>query len=196
VISQIDDLIALLSRLPGIGPRSARRMALAMLQRRTDLMEPLAATMARVAREVQACETCGNLDVGPQCRICRDLARDRSLICVVEQVADVWALERARTYKGLYHVLGGRLSALDGVGPDMLNATALRTRLATQSVSEVILALSATVEGQSTAHFIQDMLAPSGVRITKLAQGLPVGGAVEYLDEGTLATALRGRKEA
>lgn len=196
MISQIDDLIALLSRLPGIGPRSARRMALAMLQRRADLMEPLAATMGRVAREVQACEDCGNLDVGPKCRICRDLARDRSLICVVEQVADVWALERARTYKGLYHVLGGRLSALDGVGPDMLNASALRTRLAGQSINEVILALSATVEGQSTAHFIQDMLVTSGIRITKLAQGLPVGGAVEYLDEGTLATALRGRKEA
>lgn len=196
MISQIDDLIALLSRLPGVGPRSARRMALHLLQRRADLMDPLAATLGRVSRDVQICEECGNLDVASTCRICRDLGRDGSLVCVVEQVADVWALERARTYKGLYHVLGGRLSALDGIGPDLLNTASLRTRLTNGQVQEVILALSATVEGQSTAHFIQDMLAPMGIRITKLAQGLPVGGAVEYLDEGTLASALRGRKEA
>lgn len=196
MISQIDDLILLLGRLPGVGPRSARRMALAMLQRRHDLMEPLAATMGRVAREVQACETCGNLDVGPTCRICRDLSRDQGQICVVEQVADVWALERARTYKGAYHVLGGRLSALDGVGPDLLNTASLNRRLQNGQISELILALSATVEGQSTAHFIQDLVQGSGVKVTKLAQGLPVGGAIEYLDEGTLATALRGRKDA
>ena len=182
--------------MPGVGPRSARRMALSLLQRRSDLMDPLAATMARVAREIQACEECGNLDTAPSCRICCDLARDRHIICVVEQVADVWALERARTFRGLYHVLGGRLSALDGVTPDRLNTQTLHHRLAQGQVSELILALSATVEGQSTAHFVQDMLKGSPVKITKLAQGLPVGGAVEYLDEGTLASALRGRKEA
>ena len=196
MISQIDDLIALLSRLPGVGPRSARRMALSLLQRRTSLMEPLAATLTRVAQEVQVCVSCGNLDTASTCRLCRDKTRDRSLICVVEQVADVWALERARTFKGLYHILGGRLSALDGVTPDLLNTHSLKQRLAAEPVTEVILALSATVEGQSTAHFIQDMLTSSGVKITKLAQGLPVGGAVEYLDEGTLTSALRGRKEA
>ena len=196
MISQIDDLIALLGRLPGVGPRSARRMALALLQRRHDVMEPLAATMARVAREVQSCETCGNLDVGPTCRICRDLSRDQSQICVVEQVADVWALERARLFKGVYHVLGGRLSALDGVGPDLLNTSSLNRRLSSGKVTEIILALSATVEGQSTSHFIQDLVQSSGIQVTKLAQGLPVGGAIEYLDEGTLATALRGRKDA
>ena len=170
-------------------------MALALLQRRADLMEPLTTTLARVACEIQTCTDCGNLDLGPQCRICQDADRDGSLICVVEQVADLWALERARTYRGLYHVLGGRLCALDSIGPDQLSAAALRTRLSRQPVAEVILALSATIEGQSTAHFIQDLLAPSGVRITKLAQGLPVGAAVEYLDECTLATALRGRRQ-
>lgn len=196
MISQIDDLITLLARLPGVGPRSARRMALTLMQRRADLMEPLAATLGRVAREVEACSICGNLDTGPTCRLCLDARRDQSLLCVVEQVADVWALERARTFKGLYHVLGGRLSALDGITPDLLNTLTLKRRLAQGQISEVILALSATVEGQSTAHFVQDLLAGTEVKITKLAQGLPVGGAVEYLDEGTLASALRGRKEA
>ncbi len=195
MISQIDELISLLARLPGIGPRSARRMALNLLQRKTDLMTPLARTLARVADEVQPCGECGNLDAAPLCRICRDLGRDRSLVCVVEQVADVWALERARTYKGLYHVLGGRLSALDGITPEGLRTAPLQRRIAGGEVVEVILALSATVEGQSTAHFVQDLLARSHVTVTKLAQGLPVGGAVEYLDEGTLATALRGRSK-
>ncbi len=195
MISQIDELIGLLARLPGIGPRSARRMALNLLQRKTDLMTPLARTLARVAAEVQPCGECGNLDAAPLCRICRDLGRDRSRVCVVEQVADVWALERARTYKGLYHVLGGRLSALDGISPEGLRTAPLQRRIAGGDVVEVILALSATVEGQSTAHFVQDLLARSDVTVTKLAQGLPVGGAVEYLDEGTLATALRGRRE-
>ena len=196
MISQIDDLIALLGRLPGVGPRSARRMALGLLQRKTDLLDPLSVTLARVARDVEACQTCGNLDVGPTCRICRDGSRDRATLCLVEQVADVWALERARTFKGLYHILGGRLSALDGLTPDMLNISALMRRLSEGGISEVILALSATVEGQSTAYYIQDLIQPLGIKVTKLAQGLPVGGAIEYLDEGTLATALRGRKDA
>ncbi len=196
MISQIDELINLLSRLPGVGPRSARRMALNLLQRKTDLMMPLASTLARVANDVQPCIECGNLDSASVCRVCRDIGRDVGIVCVVEQVADVWALERAQTYKGLYHVLGGRLSALDGVTPDLLSTESLKQRVSRGDLKEVILALSATVEGQSTAHFIQDLLKASGLKITKLAQGLPVGGAVEYLDEGTLASALRGRKEA
>ena len=196
MISQIDDLIALLGRLPGVGPRSARRMALGLLQRKTDLLDPLSVTLARVARDVEACQTCGNLDVGPTCRICRSDSRDRATLCLVEQVADVWALERARTFKGLYHILGGRLSALDGMTPDMLNISALMKRLNNGGVREVILALSATVEGQSTSYYIQDLIQPLGIKVTKLAQGLPVGGAIEYLDEGTLSTALRGRKDA
>ena len=196
MISQIDDLITLLGRLPGVGPRSARRMALGLLQRKTDLLDPLSATLARVARDVQACRICGNLDIGPICRICRDHSRDQETLCLVEQVADVWALERARTFKGVYHILGGRLSALDGMTPDRLTISALMQRLNQGGIREVILALSATVEGQSTAHYIQDLIQPLGLKITKLAQGLPVGGAIEYLDEGTLATALRGRKDA
>ena len=196
MIAQIDDLITLLSQLPGVGPRSARRMALSLLQRPDDLMAPLITTLSRVAQEIQPCRDCGNLDSAPICHICQNPARDHRVICVVEQVADVWALERARAFDGLYHILGGRLSALDGVGPNVLNTTGLKLRLARNQVHEVILALSATVEGQSTAHFVQDMLEDSGVKITKLAQGLPMGGSVEYLDEGTLTSALRGRKDA
>ena len=195
MISQIDELIGLLARLPGIGPRSARRMALNLLQHKTALMLPLASALGRLAQNVRACEECGNLDLTPVCRICADLNRDRKRICVVEQVADIWALERSRTFKGLYHVLGGRLSALDGIKPEDLRIVPLKPRVAGGQIREVILALSATVEGQSTAHFIQDLLASSDVKVTKLAHGLPVGGALEYLDEGTLASALKGRRE-
>jgi len=190
---EIDRLIQLLARLPGLGPRSARRAALALVKKREQLLEPLAAACKEVAERILICRICGNIDTLEPCSICRDPARHAAMLIVVEDVADLWALERAAVAKARYHVLGGTLSALDGVTPDRLNLAGLAARIAEEKVEEVVLALNATVEGQTTAHYITDLLAPTGVKITRLAHGVPAGGELDYLDEGTLATALRAR---
>ena len=190
----IEHLIALLARLPGLGRRSARRAVLRMLTRPQDSMLPLAEALTAAARAVRPCEVCGNLDAQSPCGICQDPRRDRHLVCVVEGVADLWALERANAHQGLYHVLGGTLSPLAGVGPEDLAIQPLLGRLAPEGIEEVILALPATVDGAATAHYVTDRLAPSGVRVTRLAQGVPMGGALDVLDEGTLAAALRARR--
>ncbi|MGB8183373.1 MAG: recombination mediator RecR [Stellaceae bacterium] len=191
---ELDRLIQLLSKLPGLGPRSARRAALFLLKRRESLMEPLAAALTETAAKVKPCSRCGNLDTADPCALCRDPRRDQGLICVVEDVADLWAIERSAAYNGLYHVLGGTLSALDGVGPEDLRIEPLVKRVAESNAREVILALNATVEGQTTAHYVMDRLAATGVHVSRLAHGVPVGGELDYLDEGTLSAALAARK--
>lgn len=191
---ELDRLIQLLSKLPGLGPRSARRAALFLLKRRESLMEPLAAALTETAAKVRPCSRCGNLDTADPCALCRDPRRDQGLICVVEDVADLWAIERSAAYNGLYHVLGGTLSALDGVGPEDLRIEPLVKRVGETKAREVILALNATVEGQTTAHYVMDRLAATGVHVSRLAHGVPVGGELDYLDEGTLSAALAARK--
>lgn len=190
---EIDRLIQLMARLPGFGPRSARRAALHLIKRKDDLLVPLATALGRAAEAVGECSTCGNVDTSDPCTICADPRRERSTIIVVEDVADLWALERASASKALYHVLGGTLSPLDGVGPEDLSITPLVDRAADDEVKEVILAVNATVDGQTTAHYITDRLAGLDVTITRLAHGVPVGGELDYLDEGTLSAALRSR---
>jgi recombination protein RecR len=189
--SEIERLIQLLSKLPGLGPRSARRAALALLKKRDTLLEPLADAMKGAAAAIRDCEICGNLDTVSPCAICADSRRDPHILCVVEDVADLWALERAGVFRGCYHVLGGALSALDGVTPERLNIATLQGRLKDR-VEEVILAMNATVEGQTTAHYLMDTL--SGVKVTRLAHGVPVGGELDYLDEGTLSAAFKARR--
>jgi recombination protein RecR len=191
--TQLDNLIQLLAKLPGLGPRSARRAALFLIKRRESLMEPLALALADAARAVKPCSTCGNLDTVDPCALCRDPRRDAGTICVVEDVADLWAIERAHVFKGRYHVLGGTLSALDGIGPGELRIDTLIARVAEVPVREVILAMNATVEGQTTAHYIIDRLAGTDAQVTRLAHGVPVGGELDYLEEGTLAAALAAR---
>ena len=191
---EIDHLIALLAKLPGMGPRSARRAALKMLQQPEARMLPLAAALTQAAGAVRPCADCGNLDSQDPCAICADPQRDRMIICVVEGVADLWALERAHVHQGLYHVLGGTLSALAGIGPEDLNVTPLLHRINQLAVSEVIVALPATVDGATTAHWLTDRLKPLGVTVTRLGQGVPIGGALDVLDDGTLAAALRARR--
>ena len=191
---EIERLINLLAKLPGLGPRSARRAVLAMIRRRETLLLPLSEAINNVATAVQTCTTCGNIDGCNPCTICGDPRRDFTVICVVEDVSDLWALERTRAFKGFYHVLGGTLSALDGVGPEDLCIPTLIERAAETKVSEVILALSATVDGQTTAHYLADKLADRGVRVSGLAHGIPIGGELDYLDEGTLSAALRARR--
>jgi recombination protein RecR len=191
---EIEKLIGLLAKLPGMGPRSARRAALKMLQQPDARMLPLAAALGDAARAVKPCGQCGNLDSRDPCSICTDRHRDRTLICVVEGVGDLWALERASVHRGLYHVLGGTLSALSGVGPEDLNIAPLLSRITEGGVSEVILALGATVDGATTAHWLTDRLKPLGVSVTRVAQGVPIGGALDVLDDGTLAAALRARR--
>ena len=191
----IDGLIALLARLPGLGPRSARRAVLQLIKKREGLMQPLARALADVAENIKICGQCGNVDVVDPCAICRDPRRDAGLLCVVEDVADLWALDRAGLFRGRYHVLGGTLSALDGVGPDDLSIPALIARAHGPELQEVILALNATVDGQTTAHYITDRLADCGIEVTALAHGLPVGGELDYLDDGTLAAALKARRK-
>jgi recombination protein RecR len=191
---EIDHLISLLSRLPGMGPRSARRAALKMLQQPETRMLPLASALESAARAVRPCSVCGNLDSQDPCSICADPHRDRATICVVETVGDLWALERAMVHRGLYHVLGGTLSALSGVGPEDLNAASLLARVRQGGVTEVILALGATVDGAATAHWLTDQLRPTGVTVTRVGQGVPIGGALDVLDDGTLGAALRGRR--
>jgi len=191
-MSELDTLIQLLARLPGLGPRSARRAALFLIKRREQVMQPLAAALGAAAAAIRPCATCGNLDTSDPCAICRDPERDPMAICAVEDLADLWALERTGAFRGRYHVLGGTLSALDGIGPDELNIARLIARLGPES--ELILALNATVEGQTTAHYIADRAAQTGARISRLAQGVPIGGELDYLDEGTLTAALKARR--
>ena len=192
--SDIERLIQLLAKLPGLGPRSARRAALFLVKRRDGLLRPLAEALTAAADNVHPCSRCGNLDGRDPCAICQDARRDASLICIVEDVADIWALERAGVFAGRYHALGGVLSALDGVGPEDLNIAGLLTRARAPEVSEVILAMNATVDGQTTAHYISDLLAECEVTITRLAHGVPVGGELDYLDDGTLGAALNSRR--
>ena len=191
--AEIERLVQLLARLPGLGPRSARRAALAMLEKREALLDPLAAALADAAAAVRPCPACGNLDAGAPCAICADPRRDRRILCVVEGVSDLWALERAAAFSGRYHVLGGVLSPLDGVGPEDLAIPRLVARAASEEVAEVILALGATVDGQTTAHYLVERLAGCGVAVSRPAQGVPVGGELDYLDDGTLAAALKAR---
>ncbi len=190
---EIERLIQLLARLPGLGPRSARRAALHLVRRRADLMEPLTGALGDALEKIVVCGACGNIDTRDPCTVCADNTRDGSMLIVVENVADLWALERAGAASGRYHVLGGTLSPLDGVGPDDLNIETLVQRAHEPAVTEVVLALNATVDGQTTAHYITDLLREAKVKITRLAHGVPIGGELDYLDEGTLSAALRSR---
>jgi len=190
---EIEHLIQLLARLPGLGPRSARRAALQLIKRREQLMEPLAAALRTAIEKIQLCAVCGNIDTQNPCTVCRDEWRDASVIVVVADVADLWALERSGALNARYHVLGGTLSPLDGVGPQELSLDALVARARAPGVKEVILALNATVDGQTTAHYITDLLRGTKLTVTRLAHGVPVGGELDYLDEGTLAAAIRSR---
>ncbi|WP_158917086.1 recombination mediator RecR [Caulobacter sp. S45] len=193
---EIERLVALLSKLPGLGPRSARRAALALLKRREQLMDPLISALGDASARVRPCSTCGALDTCDPCTVCRAPERDAGLICVVEEVGALWAMERAGAYRGRYHVLGGLLSALDGVGPEALRIGELIARAAGGEVQEVIFALPATVDGQTTAHYLIERLKPSGVSVTSLARGVPVGGELDWLDDGTIAQAFRARRPA
>jgi recombination protein RecR len=193
-VSDLDALIQLLAKLPGLGPRSARRAALHLVKRRESLMQPLAEVMRAAAERIRACTTCGNLDTEDPCALCRDPRRDPHLLCVVEDVADLWAIERTAAFRGRYHVLGGTLSALEGVGPEDLRIDTLIARASGGEVKELILALNATVEGQTTAHYVTDRLVGTGVVVSRLAHGVPVGGELDYLDEGTLSAALAQRR--
>ena len=190
---EIERLIQLLGKVPGLGPRSARRAALHLIKKREQLLSPLADAMQVAREKIITCESCGNIDTVSPCTLCRDMRRDETVLIVVEDVADLWALERANATTGRYHVLGGVLSALDGIGPKDLALDSLVARATAGSVREVILALNATVDGQTTAHYITDLLSPHGIVVTRLAHGVPVGGELDYLDEGTLSAAIRQR---
>ena len=192
--SEIDQLIQLLSKLPGLGARSARRATLYLIQHRESLLMPLGGALAAAAENVKTCDICANLDTINPCNICINQSREKKIICVVEDVSDLWALERAGVFSGAYHVLGGTLSALDGVGPEDLRIETLLSRANDDVVIEVILALNATVDGQTTAHYLSDRLAESNVVVSHLAHGVPVGGELDYLDDGTLAAALKSRR--
>jgi recombination protein RecR len=194
VSADIERLIGLLAKLPGLGPRSARRAVLHLVKRRESLAQPLAKAMAETLDNIKTCSRCGNLDSQDPCALCRNPKRDGSVICVVEDVADLWALERSAAFRGHYHILGGTLSALDGIGPEDLNIPGLLARVNEDGVKEVILATSATVDGQTTAHFLADKLAGTKAEVTELAHGVPIGGELDYLDDGTLSAALRDRR--
>jgi len=191
---EIERLIGLLSKLPGLGPRSARRAALALLKRREQLLLPLAASLAETADKVKSCSVCGAPDTRDPCTLCSDPARDAGLICVVEEAGALWAMERSGAFRGRYHVLGGLLSALDGVGPDAVRLGELVARVGEGGVREVVLALPATVDGQTTAHYIAERLADAEVSVTSLARGVPVGGDLDWLDDGTIIQAMRARR--
>jgi len=191
---EIERVVQLLARLPGLGPRSARKAALALLKKRNELLLPLSEALATAIEKIDECPVCGNLDTVSPCSLCQDPRRDRSLIVVIEEIGDLWALERAGVLNALYHVLGGHLSPLDGIGPDKLNIARLVERAGSGEVKEILLALNATVEGQSTAHYLTEQLEPTGVVVSRLAQGVPVGGELDYLDEGTLAAAIKSRR--
>jgi recombination protein RecR len=190
---EIERLIQLLARLPGLGPRSARRAALFLIKKREQIMGPLASALATALEKIQICSVCGNIDTRSPCTVCTDPRREPSIIVVVADVADLWALERAHAVNARYHVLGGTLSPLDGIGPQDLTIDALIKRAHDPAVTEIILALNATVDGQTTAHYITDLLHDANVKVTRLAHGVPVGGELDYLDEGTLAAAIRQR---
>ena len=190
----IERLIQLLARLPGLGPRSARRAVLQMMKKRESLMQPLARALSQAAESIKTCASCGNLASSDPCGLCLDPRRDQTKVCVVEEVGDLWAMERSGAFKGLYHVLGGTLSAIDGRGPQQLNIDALIRRLERGQVQEVILALSATVDGQTTAHYLVERIGKFGVVLSRLAHGVPVGGELDYLDDGTLTAALKARR--
>ena len=190
---EIERLIQLLARLPGLGPRSARRAALHLIKKREALMAPLTSALQTAMDSIKVCKICGNIDTTDPCTICTDPRRDPAIIVVVADVADLWALERANAINGLYHVLGATLSPLDGIGPDDLSIDALVARAHAAEVKEVVLALNATVDGQTTAHYITDLLQEAGVKVTRMAHGVPVGGELDYLDEGTLSAAMRQR---
>jgi recombination protein RecR len=190
---EIERLVQLLARLPGLGPRSARRAALHLVKRREELMEPLAAAIADAHAKIEICSVCGNVDTRDPCTVCVDERRDPSILVVVENVADLWALERSGAIAGRYHVLGGTLSPLDGIGPEDLNLASLIARVRGSEIKEVVLAVNATVDGQTTAHYITDLLREAKVKMTRLAHGVPVGGELDYLDEGTLMAAIRSR---
>ena len=192
---EIERLVKLLGRLPGLGPRSARKAVLALLKRRNEMLIPLSDALQQAIDKIAECPDCGNLDTVSPCSICQDPRRDSSLIVVVEEVGDLWALERAAIVSCRYHVLGGHLSPLDGIGPDKLNIAKLIERAGTGGVKEVLLALNATVEGQSTAHYVSEQLAGAGLTVSRLAQGVPMGGELDYLDEGTLAAAFKARRK-
>lgn len=191
---EIERLVQLLARLPGMGPRSARRAALHLLKRREGLMQPLTLALTEAQDKVQTCSVCGNFDSTDPCSICADQRRDNSVICVVEDVSGLWALERSGLYHGRYHVLGGLLSALDGIGPEDLNIDQLVARARGGVVQEIILATSATVDGQTTSHYIVDRLAPTGIAVSRLAHGVPMGGELDYLDDATIGAALKARR--
>jgi recombination protein RecR len=191
---EIERLVQLLGRLPGLGYRSARKAALALLKRRNELLVPLASALREAADKLVECPSCGNVDTVSPCTICQDPSRDRTLIVVVEEIGDLWALERAQVINAAYHVLGGHLSPLDGIGPEKLNIARLIERAKDASVKEVLLALNATVEGQSTAHYLTEQLAETGATVSRLAHGVPIGGELDYLDEGTLAAAIKARR--
>lgn len=192
--TEIEALIALMAKLPGLGPRSARRAVLHLIKKRALLLSPLADAMFAVAATARECLVCGNIGTMDRCEVCSDGKRANGQICVVEDVADLWAMERAAVFRGRYHVLGGALSALDGVGPEDLRIPQLVDRVRAETVSEVILALNATVDGQTTAHYIADQLEEAGCQVTSLAQGVPIGGELDYLDDGTISAALNARK--
>ncbi len=192
--TEIEGLTQALARLPGLGPRSARRAVLHLMKKREGALGPLLAALQSVAANLSTCSTCGNLDTANPCAICRDLRRDERLLCVVEEVADLWALDRSRLFPGRFHVLGGRLSALEGIRPEDLAIDSLVARLSVGGIDEVVLAMNATLEGQTTAHYLAERLDKFPIRLTQLAHGLPVGGELDYLDEGTLAQALRARR--
>ena len=192
--TEIEHLMKLIARLPGMGPRSGRRAALHLLKSRESLMLPLAQALARAAEVIEECPECHSLDTQKPCAICASSARDGGIFCVVEDVSDLWAVEKTGGFKGYYHVLGGTLSALDGIGPEDLSIPHLVERVKARGAREVILALNATIDGQTTAHYIADSLMATGVKVTQLAHGVPIGGQIDYLDEGTLATALKSRK--
>jgi len=191
---EIERLIQLLAKLPGLGPRSARRAALHLIKKKEQLLAPLQAAIGDTLEKVGICSTCGNIDSIDPCTVCSDPRRDQTIICVVEEVGDLWALERAAAYKGQYHVLGGTLSAIDGIGPEDLNLPKLITRVGEGNIAEVLLAMNATVDGQTTAHYITDQLDSHNVKVSRLAHGVPVGGELDYLDEGTLAAAIKARR--
>lgn len=191
---EIQRMIDMIARLPGLGPRSARRAALFLLKRQDSLLKPMAEAMADAAAKIEQCQTCGNYDTLQPCAVCQATGRDDGLICVVEDVPDLWALERAAAFRGRYHVLGGVMSALDGIGPEDLTIGLLVDRIKAGDIREVILALNATVDGQTTAHYVAEQLEDLGVEVTRLAHGVPVGGELDHLDDGTLATALRSRR--
>lgn len=192
--TDIEDLIGLMARLPGLGPRSARRAVLVLLKKRGPLMAPLAQAMAHVALTARDCTICGNIGTKDICPICADPRRQTGEICVVQDVADLWAIERGGAFRGRYHVLGGTLSALDNIGPEELRIPLLLRRVREENLREVILALNATVDGQTTAHYIADVLEPTGVQLSSLAQGVPIGGELDYLDDGTIGAALKARR--